>query len=59
MSAIQDIGLELGQPAAILGLNGAGKTSLINMLTTMIRQFSGQAFVADSVHLKNMRKEFV
>jgi len=53
-----ELDLEWAKPTAILGPNGAGKTMLINVLTTMIRQFEGQAFVAGGVRLKNKREEF-
>lgn len=40
------VDFEWSQPIAILGPNGAGKTTLINVLTTMLANFSGEAYVA-------------
>lgn len=48
-----DISVDSGEIFSLLGVNGVGKTTLINILTTFIKPTSGNAFVMGKDVVKN------
>lgn len=58
LTAVNEVGLEIhkGELFALLGVNGAGKTSLIKMLSCLSKPSGGDAFVGGYSVLKDAEK---
>ena len=49
--AVKNLNLEIndGELFSLLGVNGAGKTTTIKILSTLVKQTSGNAYIYDAV----------
>ncbi len=56
--AVKDVSFQIqeGEIFGLMGMNGAGKTTILRMLATLLRPDSGDAFIAGNSIVKNPEK---